>query len=149
MKKILFVCTGNTCRSPMAECLFNHLAQEQGLPYCAESAGIYANAGSPASDGAHAAMKSRGLSLLRHQAQPLSEALLKEAFLVVAMTPNHAEACKERFPALSTPIRSFSPPIPDPFGGSTAVYQYTAQALETQIIPLLKELVPPPTLANP
>lgn len=140
MKTVVFLCTGNTCRSPMAECLFNHHAQERGLPDRAVSAGLYAAEASPASDGAIAAMKARGLSLVRHQAQPLTETLLREASLVCAMSPQHAQLCRERFPHLSLPIRSFSPPIPDPFGGSPQEYQQIAAAIDAQIVLLIAEL---------
>ena len=51
MKTVLFVCTGNTCRSPMAECLLNALAREQGAQVCAASAGLCAPDGAPASEG--------------------------------------------------------------------------------------------------
>jgi protein-tyrosine phosphatase len=140
MKNILFLCTGNTCRSPMAECLFNHISRQRGLPLSAISAGIAAKDGYPASNHAHAAMKARGLSLNRHQAQPLSDRLLKDVSLVVTMSQGHAQAFRERFPMLAVPVRVFSPPIPDPYGGSLAVYEQTAAALEGQIIALVEEL---------
>lgn len=140
MKEILFVCTGNTCRSPMAACLFNELCEKNASSMHAISAGVYARAGSPASDGACGAMKARGLTLLHHQAQPLSESLLHRTSLIVTMTPQHANLVQERFPSLTVPIRSFSPPIPDPFGGSLTAYQQTATALDTQIIALFEEL---------
>ena len=140
MKNLLFLCSGNTCRSPMAECLFNHLCEQRGLPFRALSAGVFATEGAPASDGANAAMKARGLSLRHHSAHPLSKALLDNTFMVVAMTPCHAELCKERFPATSTAIRSFSPSVSDPYGGSLAVYMQIASALETQVSALIDEL---------
>jgi len=118
--------------------MFNHLCREQGLPFFAHSAGLYAHEGSPASDGAFTAMKERGLSLLQHSAQPLTKTLVQESRLIIAMTPEHTALCRHRFPGAS--IRSFSPPIPDPFGGTAAAYRATAAAMEAQLILLLDEL---------
>jgi len=56
----------------------------------------------------------------------------------MAMTPEHAALCQQRFPG--APVRSFSPPIPDPFGGSVSSYRATAAALEAQLLFLLNEL---------
>ncbi len=138
MIDVLFVCSGNTCRSPMAECLFNARCAALGLPYRADSAGLYARAGAPASDGAFAAMKARGLSLSRHAAQPATPALMRGARQIVAMSAAHAAACRERCPEAT--IEAFDPPIPDPFGGSDAVYRQTADALETAVEALIARL---------
>ena len=54
---VLFVCSGNTCRSPMAQVLFQDLCARRGLPFTAESAGLYARDGAAASDGAFFTMK--------------------------------------------------------------------------------------------
>lgn len=124
----------------MAECLFNHYAQQLGLPQGGISAGVYAQEGQPASEGACAAMKARGLSLSSHRAQPLEERLLQEVVLIVAMTQRHAALCRERFPGLAVPVRVFSPPIPDPFGGTAQDYCQTADALAAQVQALAESL---------
>jgi len=118
--------------------MFNHLCREQNLPFYARSAGLYSNEGSPASDGACAAMKERGLSLSRHSAQLLTKALVQESFLIMGMTPEHTVLCRKRFP--EAPARSFSPGISDPFGGSVAVYRAVAASLEAQLLTLLDDL---------
>ncbi len=133
MTNVLFLCTGNTCRSPMAACLFNAYCQKRGLPLAAVSAGLYAQEGAAASLSAQAAMQAQGLSLAHHRAQPLTLALAKEADLIMAMSPQHATLCQERFPNLSTPMRCFAPAIPDPFGGSPQAYLDTAACMDPQI----------------
>ena len=141
-KKILFLCTGNTCRSPMAECLWNHLSAERGVPMKAISAGVHAHQGYPASQGSWEAMDARGLSLSEHRATPLTEKLLQEVHMVVGMSPAHVQALRERFPSNTVPARSFSPSVADPVGGSLAVYQRTAAELEERIQELMAEIFP-------
>ena len=137
MKTVLFVCTGNTCRSPMAACLFNAFCERQGdHRFRAISAGVQAFPGAPASEGALRAMKRRGLSLWWHRAQPVSSQLLESVALIVCMSPAHAEALRRRFPPFSERIRTFSQPIPDPFGGDDPAYEKTACTLETEIAAL-------------
>lgn len=130
MRKALFVCTGNTCRSPMAACLFTAYCQKRGLDWVGDCAGLYANEGDAASSGAALAMRKRGLSLADHAAKPVTAALIEQSALVVGMTGEHAGALRERFSEHADKIIAFSPPIPDPFGGSPWVYERAAQAIE-------------------
>lgn len=138
MTDVLFVCSGNTCRSPMAACLFNALCEKRGLPYRADSAGINAIDGSPASDGAFFTMKSRGLSLSRHVAQPFTAVLAKEARLVVAVGESYAGIARQRSP--QSRIVAFDPPVRDPFGSSLGDYQNTAADLERRMEWVLAQL---------
>ncbi len=142
MKRVLFVCTGNTCRSPMAECLFNALASERGLTnLCASSAGVYAQEGAPASTGARHAMRRRGLSLDRHCSRPVTEALLSEAACVVGMSESHLHALRASFPNVRVPMFAFDdPPIHDPFGLDDKAYEQAASDLERQLPALLERL---------
>ena len=138
MADVLFVCSGNTCRSPMAMCLFNALCERRGLPYRAESAGLYAAEGSAASDGAFFAMKGRGLDLSRHVAQPLSMALVREARLVVTMGEPYAARVRDRYP--DAQVIAFNPSVSDPFGSSLAAYRLTAEDLASRMDWVLEKL---------
>lgn len=141
MTDVVFVCSGNTCRSPMAACLFNALCRERGLPYTAESAGVHAAEGMPASDGAFYEMKARGLSLARHTAQPYTVMLARQARLVVAMSESIAMAARQRYPQAK--VIAFDPPVRDPYGSSQEAYRATAAELEARMDWVMEQLGAP------
>lgn len=113
--KIVFLCTGNICRSPMAEAFFR-ARLEEGYPHLADeveavSAGIAAMEGSPASSHAIRAMDIWGVDLERHRARPFTLQLAREADLVVAMAREHLLALERIYPRAldkATTLRSFS-----------------------------------------
>ena len=91
MKKVLFVCTANVCRSPMAQELFNALAHDGALPFRAESAGTAALEGRPMAQNALAALKEAGIYPEEtHSTRRVSASMIEGAELVLAMTPQHA-----------------------------------------------------------
>ena len=114
---ILFVCTGNTCRSPMASAL----ARSWG--YDAYSAGLAVWPGSPATPQARRAVQRHGGDLSGHRAQPVTEALVRSADVLYAMSPDHVRALTARFPGAAPRIRALEPAVPDPYGGDDAVYE--------------------------
>ena len=120
---ILFICTGNTCRSPLAAAL----ARNRGID--AESAGLTGWHGSPATPEADRAAARHGADLTRHQARPVTEELLKKADQVWVMTSGHWDALNIRFPELAAKAEVLYPEIPDPYGGNDAVYERCALRL--------------------
>lgn len=127
--RYLFVCTGNTCRSPMAQCLMAHFYGQQPC----QSAGLFAVPGEHASRGAQEAMAAWGLSLKQHRAQAVTPQLLEWADEVWAMTPGHLEALTRAYPAYQGKYRAFSPAIPDPYGSSAEVYRSVARLIRDQL----------------
>ena len=140
MKTIIFVCTGNTCRSPMAECMFRALVKQRGLEneWRILSAGTYAMSGAPASQGSLRAMQRRGLSLDGHRSQAVTRVLLDSADLVVGMGRSHIMQLRMMYPDCQTPMYAFDdPPVSDPYGGTDADYERAALDIQRQLPCLL------------
>lgn len=129
---ILFVCTGNTCRSPMAAALFNKIAVENDLDVRIESAGLFAVDGALASVGAYNAMKKYGIDLSEHRAKNITPKLLEQSDLVLTMTQAHKAQLLPYAPEkvkTMTEFAGISGNIDDPFGGSDKVYEASAEQI--------------------
>ncbi len=134
LKKILVVCTGNTCRSPMAEGWLNQKLAGKG--WMAESAGVAAWGGSPASPEAIEAMREIGVDISAHRSQGLSKALVAGAAFVLAMTEGHRSEILRRFPEAAGKthrVHGFgvgaARDVADPVGLPVEAYRHTRDEL--------------------
>lgn len=147
--RILFVCTGNTCRSPMAEKILRKMAEEQELDIEIRSAGTYAFSGSPASVNATRVLAGRGIHE-PHEARMVSPELVEWATLILTMTRSHKGALLQAYPEMAEKIYtlkeytqpdSLSGDIGDPFGGSLEVYERCAREIRESLEELIRNLI--------
>jgi protein-tyrosine phosphatase len=145
-KTVLFVCTGNTCRSPMAAALFNRL--NTLADWSAESAGLAALPGEPASLMVQTVLlDGHGIDLSAHRARLAEADLVAGASHVLTMTENQRNSLRRIFPEHAAKIQSLGEmagepgtAVADPFGGSLEDYEETAAQLRRLIGKLLEKL---------
>lgn len=139
-KVVLFVCTGNTCRSPMAAAIFNHFAEQEEINWFARSAGIATETGLPISDDAKTAINEYGIYIEDHMSRQLDERMLIDANIVLTMTKTQRDLLHIYFPEKKDKVFSvaeftdFHGDIEDPYGKGLEKYQETAKIL-MEIIP--------------
>ena len=125
-KRICFVCTGNTCRSPMAAAVLNHFGKEKG--YTASSAGISVFSPSGISANAAEALRRRGIlpgegnRYDLHMSSQVSAEILEECDRLIGMTESHTMSLIFTYPQFASKISSLDKSISDPFGGDLNVY---------------------------
>jgi protein-tyrosine phosphatase len=137
-KRILFVCTANICRSPMAAAMFNALAEERGLAYRAESAGVAALTDEDIAPNARVALDEVGIYAEDHRARQVSEEMLEETDLVLTMGPRHVAALRRLVGDLRGKVytlpqyalgASGEEGIPDPYGHTMTAYRASVRQI--------------------
>ena len=143
-RKIMFVCTGNICRSAMAEHLLRHLASERGLDLEVRSCGVAAEGWYEVPAPVRKLLAARGVPPFEHKARLATREALKWADLVLVMTELHLENLLDRFPELTGKVHllreaaGYGPQdVDDPMGLPEEAYAASLKAIEEALEPLI------------
>lgn len=143
---ILFVCSGNTCRSPMAAYLAADLAEKEypAAGFRFDSAGIATSDGYPATDNALEALRELGIDASAHSSKQFQPYMMELSDVVICMTDMHKQALCRAFPDhakkvfLIGELSGSGADIPDPYMGSLGVYRITRDKLREEIAAILE-----------
>lgn len=148
--RVLLVCTGNTCRSPLAEALLRKRAAERGLPVEVSSAGTDAGAGNPATEEARTVAREAGATLDGHRARRLTAEMVDQADLVLTMTRQQRKLVSDLVPAAADKVLTIKEfafrdakewqDVPDPIGQPLSAYRTCAAILSEAVDAVLERL---------
>lgn len=141
MKRILFVCTGNTCRSPMAEAILRQKLKWAGIKGIAvSSAGLNAAEGEKMSPNAFLALKQLGITCYSFRSRRLTEKILSRSDLVITMTEQQKKALPRKKDVYTAAEIAGGREIEDPFGGALEEYIRVSHELERVCNVLLQKM---------
>ena len=149
MKQVLFICTANICRSPMAEAIFNTLAEDAGLPFRSESAGVAALRGEDMAPHVRAVLGEAGIYPNSHRARQVDKGMLREADLVLTMSYGHIAKLQDSFENFQQEISTLPEhvndasgqrEVPDPYGLTPAAYRACMRQLLGDVELLIQKL---------
>jgi protein-tyrosine-phosphatase len=147
--RLLFVCTANICRSPMADALARRYAEERGWSVEVLSAGTHAVAGEPAAPNAVKAVREVGGDLASHQSRPMDQELVDWADRILVMEMRHAADVRERFPSSDEKVQLLGTfggivEIADPYGSWIFTYRRRRDEIRRCVEAFMDRLPPRP-----
>ena len=136
MHSVLFVCTANICRSPMAMGLMQKMVEDSANQWRIESAGTWAIDGEPAAINTLKVLEDRGIDIHKHRSRFVTLDMMRQFKLILTMERGHKEALQVEFPAHAGQVRLLSElvdgvfDIHDPIGGPLESFQETAEEID-------------------
>lgn len=140
---ILFVCTGNTCRSPMAAAILSKIAYDNDMDLMIDSAGLMAEEGAPASDNAISAMIEMKIDISQHRAHQITNDDIIQADIILTMTEGQKMILEQAAPNKTYTLAEFAGSygdISDPFGGDLEEYKETAQEIYDLMVDVAEKI---------